>query len=668
MTFWLRLWVAAVLLVPLSVPAAPSSAPLTVEQVIALRAVSQVSLSPDGQTIVFRMERHRTAAEGIGPPVGELWRIESRGGSPEKVADTGVNVRQPKWSTDGTHLAWIAQPAFDEPAQIYVMPIASRQVQRLPSAAGRVQALQWSPDARRIAYTAWDATSPHERAEQRAGRDWTVFESSPKQLRLYAIELQSQRNSLLVKDEASVHFFDWSPDGSRLVVGAAPGPGDDDRTLRTRPYLVAAVGSSLRLVAATVGKLTDPVWSKDGKWLAWLGSTAITDPAPGSVFVAAADLSGTPRNLTANFTGTAVGLAAMPGTADTFVFRSEEWQRTALRTVVASTGESTLLNSAQEILAELPSFSRDGESFAGAASTATHPDEVFLGTRRDSKALRRVTQSNASLSPSQLGAQSVFRWNSRDGTPIEGVLIQPPGFREGRKYPVVLHVHGGSESVVSDGWQGSFRNWGQLLAARGYLVLFPNYRGSRGRGVEFVAGNRRDMMGREWEDIESGLDRLIALGSADGERAGIYGFSWGGYAAGWGATYASHRFKAAVGGAGIYNWVSLAGSNDTRMHEQLAHWDAPLYENFGLYLQRSPIFEVRRAATPMLLLHGERDRSCPLDQAIEFHTALRWKGVPVELVTYPREGHGMEEYEHQRDFARRGLAWFDRYLAPATPP
>lgn len=660
----LRLWVVAVLLASTGLHAAP----LTVEQVIALRTVSQVSLSPDGSTMVFRLERHRTSDEGIGAPVGELGWLESRGGLPQKIANAGVNVRQPQWSPDGTRVAWIAQPSLDESAQIYVMSLASRRVQRLPSAAGRVQALRWSPDARRIAYTAWDATSAHERAEQRAGRDWTVFESAPKQLRLYAIELRSQQNALLIKDDASVHFFDWSPDGSRLVVGAAPSPSEDDRTLRTRPYLIDATGSTLRLVATTVGKLTDPVWSKDGRWVAWLGSTAITDPAPGSVFVAAVDRADAPRNVTVNFSGTATALAALPGTADTFVFRSEEWQRTTLRTVAASSGESTLLNSAHEILAELPSFSRDGESFAVAASTATHPDEVFLGARRDSQTLRRMTNTNAAFAPSQLGAQSILRWHSRDGMPIEGVLIKPPGFREDRKYPVVLHVHGGSESVVSDGWQGSFRNWGQLLAARGYLVLFPNYRGSRGRGAEFVAANRRDMMGREWEDIETGLDRLIALGWADPERAGIYGFSWGGYAAGWGATYASHRFKAAVGGAGIYNWVSLAGTNETRMHEQLAHWDAPLYENFGLYLQRSPIFEVRRATTPILLLHGEQDRSCPLDQAIEFHTALRWQGVPVELVIYPREGHGMQEYEHQLDFARRGLAWFDRHLAPPTRP
>lgn len=651
---------AVLLLVAMSSVSA-QSARLTPELVMSLRVVSDVALSPDGQSILYRTDRPRAGDEGLGASVGELWRVSADGGSSRRIAEATFNARQPTWSPEGRRFAWIAQADARSPGQLFIgesdgLPAA------LTNAPGGVEALRWSPDGNRIAYTAWDAASPGEVEQQRAGRDWTVLGMAPKQLRLYIVDIRTRQSTLITREDLTIHYFSWSPDGKRFAVAAAPTPEEDDRALRTQAYVISADGGSVQKIAATVGKLTDPVWSGDGKWIAWLGSTALTDPAAGSVFVASTN-GGSARNLTAGFAGTATTLSALPGTSSTFVFRSEEWQATTLRRVDAVSGEIGVLSAPKQIFGGAPSFSADGRGYAVAGSAADHPNEVFVGSNI-ATGPRRVTHSNPQLAAVELGTQDIARWRSKDGLPIEGVLIKPPGFKQGTRLPVVLHIHGGSESVVPNGWQGSFNNWGQLLAARGYLVLYPNYRGSRGRGVEFVAGNRRDIMGREWEDIESGLDHLIASGIADGERAGIYGFSWGGYAAGWGATFASHRFKAAVGGAGIYNWISEAGTTETRMHEQLSHWDAPLYEHFSMYLERSPIYHIRKANTPVLLLHGQEDPSCPLGQAIEFHTALKWKGVPVELVIYPREGHGMDEHEHRLDFATRGLNWFDRYLKP----
>jgi dipeptidyl aminopeptidase/acylaminoacyl peptidase len=632
---------------------------------VSLRIATDVALSPDGREVLYRLEHPGGLQEPRRADLGELWRVPAAGGLPRQLAKTGFDARQPRWSAAGERIAWIARQSPSSPPQAWVATDTGANPTVLTSEAGGVQALEWSPDGTRIAYTAWDAATPDETRAANEGRDWIVVDAPPKQLRLYVLDMRTRTARLATRAELTVHHFAWSPDGSRLVIGAAPRPGADDRALRVRPYIVDGAGGEPRAIAEIVGRVTDPCWSADGKWIAWLGSTSIADPWAGSVFVVSAT-GGAPRNLTHGFQGTATSLQAQPGSADAFVFRAEERQATTLRSVSASSGELKLLSAPTQILWGAPSFSREGGTFAIAANARTHPNEVFVGHPVQPHELQRVTDSNPALARVRLGSQEVTRWRSRDGLEIEGVLIRPVDHVPGQRYPVILHVHGGSESVVLDGWHGSYNNWGQLLAARGYAVLYPNYRGSRGRGVEFVMGNRRDVMGREWEDIESGLDHLIGLGLADGARAGIYGFSWGGYAAGWGATYASRRFGAAVGGAGIYNWISEAGTNDTRMHEQLAHWDAPLYEHFLLYLERSPLYHVRRASTPMLLLHGERDESCPLGQAIELHTALKWQGVPVELVIYPREGHGMDELPHRLDFAARGLDWFDRYLAPRS--
>lgn len=638
---------------------------LTPELMLSLRITAEVALSPDGRNVFYRVDRPRTTEEPRGADVGELWRVPVGGGTSHRLTDAGFDARSPRWSPDGKQIAWIARDNPSSAPQLRIAAADGGTPVVLTSEQGGVQALKWAPDSTRIGYTAWDATTPDQARDAREGRDWIVVDAQPKQLRLHVFDLRVRSSKLVTRAELTVHHFDWSPDGSRFVIGAAPTPSEDDRTLRVRPFIVTATGGEPLQIEGAIARVTDPCWSSDGKWIAWLGSTSIADPFAGSVFVVPAS-GGAPRNVTLGFGGTATSLQALPGSGDSFVYRSEERQATTLRAVAASTGELRLLSAPKQILWGAPSFSSNGRTFATAANAPTHPSEVFLGKLAKPERLERITDSNPQLRDIALGQQEIARWRSRDGLEIEGVLIRPVGYQPGKRYPVILHVHGGSENIDLNGWQATYRNWGQLLAARGYVVLFPNYRGSRGRGVDFVMGNRADVMGREWEDTESGLDHLIRLGLADAQRAGIYGFSWGGYAAGWGATYASNRFRAAVGGAGIYNWISEAGTNDTRMHEQLAHWDAPLYENFLSYLSRSPIYHIDKARTPMLLLHGELDQSCPVGQAIEMHSALKWKGVPVELVIYPREGHGLDEAPHRLDFATRGLGWFDRYLSEHT--
>lgn len=640
---------------------------LVPELALDLSQVTEAALSPDGATVAYRLERSPRAGEPR-LRIGELWTVAAAGGPARRLVQADAPARHLRWSPDGRRLAWLAAPAGSETPQLHILDRqADEHAVRVLTDAGAVGAFEWSPDGTRIAFTALDAPTELETQARAEGRDQYVFGTTARPQRLYVRALAGEHPQRLPTGEASVHHFAWSPDGRRLAYAAAPTSSADDLLLHLQPHVIEVAGGTPRQLAQRIGPLAHPAWTADGRWIAWLGAVGPTDPWYSSVFVTAATPAAGDapvRNLTPDYGGTTTWLGALPGRPGSLAFVAEERQATVLRSIDPATGAMQVLSAPDAVFADAPSFAADGRRFAVVASTPTHPAEVFVGSFGRSDALRRLTRSNPQLDGVALGQQEVVRWRSRDGLQIEGVLIKPVGHQPGLRYPVVVHVHGGSEGIISNGWRGSYIDWGQLLAARGYAVIYPNYRGSRGRGVDFVTGNRRDLMGREWEDIESALDHVIELGIGDPERAGIYGFSWGGYAAGWGATFASHRFKAAVGGAGIYNWISEAGSNDTRMHEQVSHWDAPLYEHFNLYLERSPIYEVRKANTPLLMLHGEQDEACPVTQAVEMHTALKWKGVPVELVIYPREGHGMRELPHQRDFLTRGLAWLDRYLRP----
>jgi len=305
-----------------------------------------------------------------------------------------------------------------------------------------------------------------------------------------------------------------------------------------------------------------------------------------------------------------------------------------------------------------PSFSAQGR-LALVAHSPTHPPEVFV---LDEMNLRRLTTTNPQLSGVSLGAQEVVRWKAKDGWTIEGVLVKPVGFRSGVRYPLVVQPHGGPEAADPNGWNGSYSRWGQMLAGAGFLTFYPNYRGSIGRGVAFSKADHKDLMGAEFQDILDGIDHLVSIGVADPNRVGIGGGSYGGYTSAWATTYASDRFKAAIPWMGISNWISMTGTSDIFLENSTVHWALVMYENYEKYWERSPLKYIDRAKTPTLIIHGAADPRVPPGQSLELYTALKWKGVPVEYVTYPREGHGVAERAHQEDFMKRVLAFFQTHL------
>ena len=325
-----------------------------------------------------------------------------------------------------------------------------------------------------------------------------------------------------------------------------------------------------------------------------------------------------------------------------------------------------------------PDFARDGVTYACAASSAFYPGEVHIGRitgltggpagrRRSrgeaSRPLRRLTVSNPELESVRFAEQSVIRWPAADGLEIDGILIKPLDYRPGQRYPLVVLPHGGPEGSVENGW---LAYPGQLLAARGFVAFYPNYRGSAGRGVAFAAADHRDMAGKEFDDVLAGIDHLDQLGLIDSKRVGMGGWSYGGYFSAWAGTRYSDRFAAVVMGAGISNWISYHGACDIPDEWSLVHWTVSPYDAMDLAWQRSPLAHAGKSRTPMLILHGGDDPRVPVGQAWEMYRVLQHRGVTSELVIYPREGHSVREYSHWVDVVTRFLGWFERYLGPAS--
>jgi acylaminoacyl-peptidase len=256
------------------------------------------------------------------------------------------------------------------------------------------------------------------------------------------------------------------------------------------------------------------------------------------------------------------------------------------------------------------------------------------------------------------GEARSLHWDS-DGQRVQGWLIAPPHVDPSRRYPLVVSVHGGPSAAATPRW---LSRWTAVLPTQGYYVLLPNPRGSYGQGEAFTQGNVKDFGYGDLRDILGGIDAAAAAAPIDSQRAGIVGWSYGGYMAMWAVTQTT-RFKAAVAGAGIVNWQSYYGQN--RIDQwMIPFFGASVYDDPAVYARSSPITFIKNVKTPTLVLHGDRDSEVPTPQGYEFWHALKTLGVPTQLVIFDGEGHAVSRADHVRDMQERIVAWFDKYLAP----
>ncbi len=297
---------------------------------------------------------------------------------------------------------------------------------------------------------------------------------------------------------------------------------------------------------------------------------------------------------------------------------------------------------------------------AAIADTPQHPPEVYL--LRDGAAPKRLTNSNPILAERDLARQEAITYVARDGLSLEAILIHPAAARPGGN-PLIIFVHGGPEAHHSNGWMSNYSQPGQALAGEGYAVVYPNYRGSTGRGVEFSRLDQHDYAEEEFNDLVDAKTHLVDAGLADAGKTGISGGSYGGYATMWGATALSEHFAAAVAFVGISNQISKFGTGDIAYEMYNVHSLAWPWDDWMWMLQRSPIYYADKARTPLLIMGGDKDPRVHPSQSLEMyrHIKLRTR-TPVRLVIYPGEVHGNRHTAARYDYSLRMQRWMDHYL------
>lgn len=661
---------------------------MTPEDLFRIHWISDVQLSPDGTLAAFIVTQLDPDADEYRSAV---WLVPTGGGPPRRLTYGPKRDTQPRFSPDGQTLAFIRDTSGKENKearpQLWAIRLSGGEAWPLTAVPTGATHPVWSPDGRHLAFLSRvspdDGVSPEEK-EQRQGQarvidrlkyklngEGFIYDRPYKLWVVPFAETGPQEAQRLTDGEWSDTFPAWSPDGRWLAfISTRHETWDLDNT--SDIWVIPAVGGRPRKVTASQGPASAPCWSPDGKAIAYVGHRHPLGSGFNTKLWVIPARGGEPRDLTAEFDRTVVGPAV--GTAPTvhwskdgrsLLFPVLDRGCQHLYRVSAAGGHPELVVGGER---EISSFAvaSDSGDIAFIASTATDPAEVFFLSLK-SGAERQITDVNAAWKAEVYrAAPERLRFQSADGTAIEGWLMKPFGFREGHTYPVLYNIHGGPHAQYGYTFFDEF----QVQAGHGYGVFYTNPRGSQGYGEAFSIAITGEWGKLDYEDVMAGLDALLQVPWVDGERIGVLGGSYGGYLTSWIVGH-TDRFKAACSERAVNNLSSMYGTSDIGF--SFMEWEAggkPFWEAPLHYLERSPIHYVQHVVTPTLIIHSENDLRCPIEQAEQFYIALKRRGVPTRFVRFPEENHdlsrsGKPSRRIQR--FRLQLAWFDEYLKPQRP-
>jgi dipeptidyl aminopeptidase/acylaminoacyl peptidase len=627
---------------------------ITPEIIADLRNVSEVAISPNGNDIAYVV---RVPGEDVsGMQKGVLMIVPKTGGASKIILDKTYNPSSISWSNDGKNIYFIMRDSVKKTNQINMVQISNKEVIQITSGES-IKKYAFSPNGKYLLLLYTDPKTEQEKVNEKNKKDWVVMDQNYKYDRLYITDATASiPPKKLFEKNLSVSEFIWSPDNTTIIFRGAEKPTVDYGMMYERIYRVNVTGGEPQIICETEGKLGSMDVSPDGKMLAFCGAVDISDPLPQSVFLVPVK-GGEPKNLTEKLEASVTDIKWTSNS--TLIAHAVEGCYSSLKKIDTKTGKHINAYSKGVIIRAMSLHIKTG-AMAFSASTPQHPYEVFSGTITGG--LKKLTDHNSELNKIKLSKQEVISWTAPDGWKIEGILTYPINYRAGTKYPLLLQIHGGPEGVSTNGWNTRAVYPVQWYAAHGYFVLEPNYRGSQGRGVDFAKGNHNDLGGKEFDDILAGIDYLVNKGMVDKDKIGTGGFSYGGYLSAWAATKHSARFKVAVMGAGISNWISFSGTTEIIHENSLVHWNLWWYDNMDLVWERSPLAHINNAKTPVMIVHGNADTRVPLSQSEEMYNALKLKKVHTQLIVYQRQPHGLLEREAQIDYMNRTLDWFNDYL------
>ena len=657
----LRLSVAVLVLAP-AAARAQTGAPTvwTPDLQIRVKAVGSPQASPDGRRVVY------TISDAVTTPdrseyVSQIWMATADGRENFQLTFGDKSSTNPKWSPDGNWIAFTSNRK-DNRNNLYLLRATGGEAEPLTDLKSGVADFDWAPDGRSIAYAMTDPKTEEEEKNDKAKNDFRWVDENVKMSRLYVIPVQKdaagkREARKLTTGNYTVGGFDWSPDGARIVFSHSRSPVANDWPTSDVSVVEVATGKVSALAATPASELS-PTFSPDGKWVAVLASDGPPRWAQSNLLQIFPAGGGAPRALSATYDGQP-NVAGWSADGRRIYFSEGRGTGTQIYSFDVASGRIDEVKTTPAVYGSL-SLNRAGTVFAFLRQTPEAPAEAFVSTVADFAPVQ-ISRANAEMKMPPLGRTEVVRWKSTDGRDVEGLLTYPVGYQTGRRVPLILNIHGGPAGVFQQTFIGGRGVYPLAsFAARGYAILRPNPRGSSGYGTEFRRANFKDWGGADYQDLMTGVDKVVEMGVADPERLGVMGWSYGGFMTSWVVTQ-TKRFKAASAGAPVTNLMSFNGTADIPAFIP-DYFGGQFWEASELYQKHSPMFNVKGVATPTMIQHGDADIRVPISQGYEFYNALKAQGVPVRMLVLPRQPHGPNEPRMQLAAMQANLDWFDKYI------
>jgi dipeptidyl aminopeptidase/acylaminoacyl peptidase len=633
---------------------------LTAEQIVDMRIPFDTQISPDGKWIAFTLAPMGKANEHY---LAAIWLVPSDGSAEARRFTAGTtHDAVPRWAPDSKSLYFLSDRQKRGTLELYHIPLNGGEAERLIEWKNGVGNFQILRDGKRILFTASDPTTDDDDRRSRERDDADAFGANwrPARLRLYDLE---SKEITVVEGIGDRHVasFTAAPNGDTVAVFTWPTPELDQSMVDTRLDIIdLSKGESIKHWKLPNGG-SGASWNQAGDRL-WFFGHAKPAWRAGQVIYEIGLNSRKPTRLGPKLASCPFAISRPND--DHFYTLLAEGLDSTLATIDDKRKFTPLLTF--QGTAQWMTVNAKGDRIAMTVSSRNEPLEVWSGPPLGP--MKKLTELNTWHREIEWGAQERLSWKAPDDLLIDGLLVLPAGKKQSDgPFPTVTLVHGGPYGRFTDAFNLNWSPSAQWLATSGYAVYLPNPRGGMGHGSEFADTVSQAVGQEDWQDIVTGLDRLIARGIADPDNLAIGGWSQGGFMTAW-AVGQTDRFKAGIMGAGVSDWGMMVAESD------VMHFEGDLGGSWGwegtgphLHDRFSPISYASNVKTPVLILHGANDARVPTSQGRYFARALREHDVPYELVTYPREGHGIQERNHQLDLLKRTREWLQRWIPAGEP-
>ena len=654
--------------------------PITFQDMIRMHRVAEPQISPDGKWVAYTvatpdMDANRNA--------GNIWIVPAAGGNSLQLTQSGHDS-SPVWSPDGKTLAFLS--SREGTSQVFLLSMDGGEAHALMHLSTGADIVKWSPDGKTIAFTssvypdckddacnsARDAEKEKNKvkahvAEQLLYRHWTHWNEG-KRSHLFVVpvdagsaprDLTPGANYDVPPDErGGPEDINFSPDGKEICFTAVT---DKVEAISTNGdlFIVPVSGGEAKRITTQPGFDGNPVYSPDGKYIAYHAQLTAAYEADRWRVMRYDRVTGKIENLTETFDRSASGLAWSADSKDIFFTAENETLQPLYSVPACSCGEP------KKVIAEgfntAISFTHDGQVVAFERTSLTMPAEVFIASSDGSNVRQLSHQNDAILASLDMNAPETFWFDGANGTKVEAMLIRPPQFDETKKYPLLVLLHGGPQTMWSNAW--GYRWNAQVFSGAGYVTLMINRRGSTGYGQKFTDEITNDWGGKAYVDVMNGVDfTLKKYPFVDAARMAAAGGSYGGYMADWIATHTG-RFKAIISHASVYDKVSMYATEELWFEEhdlQGEPWTNP--ENYRKWAPSTYAAELGKYKTPTLVIAGERDYRVPYTQSLEFFNTLQRQGVPSKLVVFPDEGHWILKPQNSQFWYKTFFDWLALYV------